>query len=57
MGLITQAGGGVNVYNYREIGSYDFSNITNYLNETSTKNIYHVPEYINYTASNMTVYA
>jgi len=33
---IQEASGGVNIYNYRIFGSYDFSNIITYLNDTAT---------------------
>ena len=34
--LIQEASGGVNIYNYRIFGNYDFSNIITYLNDTAT---------------------
>jgi hypothetical protein len=37
MDKLVQGGGGVNIYNYREFGSYDFSDVVGYLNDTATK--------------------
>jgi len=57
MDKLVSGGGGVNIYNYREFGTYDFSDVIGYLNDTATKTMYHVPSMINYSDVNTTVYA
>jgi len=37
MDKLVSGGGGVNIYNYREFGTYDFSDVIGYLNDTATK--------------------
>jgi len=54
--LITTGGGNVNVYNYRIFGDYDDTELVNFMNSSTTKLNYHVPDYINYTECNDTVY-
>lgn len=53
---ITRGGGEVNVYNYREFGNYDFSDMVNFLNQNDTKTRYHVPSMIQFSDVNITVY-
>jgi len=53
---IVNGAGGVNIYNYRDFGNYDFEPIVDFLQQTDTKTRYHVPQYINFTDVNITVY-
>ena len=46
----------MNIYNYRIFGEYDETKLIEFMNSTETKANYHVPEAINYTECNDTVY-
>ena len=50
-------GGGVNVYNYRAYGTYNLTGVKNYFNILDIKRNYNVPDNLNYTEANMTVYS
>ena len=56
MDNITEAAGGVNVYNYREIGDYNFDYYENYLRSSSVKTKFGVPDSIDFRDCNDTVY-
>jgi vitellogenic carboxypeptidase-like protein len=47
---------GINLYNYREYGAYDNSNIDAYLNRPETKDLLHVPRSVHYKDCNNDVY-
>ena len=49
-------GGGVNVYNFREFGDYDFSAIDTWLSQTSTKDLLHVPNQVPFNDCNDVAY-
>ena len=57
MDTITTSGGGLNVYNIREFGSYDTSAIDNWLNLNSTKELLNVPHDVEFTSCDGTAYA
>eukprot|EP01015_Nassula_variabilis_P033407 TRINITY_DN801_c0_g2_i7.p1 TRINITY_DN801_c0_g2~~TRINITY_DN801_c0_g2_i7.p1 ORF type:complete len:256 (-),score=54.80 TRINITY_DN801_c0_g2_i7:119-886(-) len=50
--LIKQAGGGLNEYNYRRFGNYDYSTkLTSYLNQPTTQKLYDVDQTIKTVAA------
>lgn len=54
--LISVAGGGLNIYNYRVFGDYDSQYLIDYLNSTLIKSKYQVPSIIDYDECNGTIY-
>jgi len=54
--IITSGGGNVNIYNYRIFKDYNETDLINFMNSSETKVNYHVPDSINYTECNDTVY-
>lgn len=59
MDLITSYGGGLNVYNFREFGDYDFSPMIKFMNDEDTIKRYNVDPSVagQFTDVNMNVYA
>lgn len=53
---LVEGGGGVNEYNLREFGDYNFTNIDTWLNQESTKDLLHVPHEVTFSDCNDVAY-
>lgn len=55
---ITNSGGGLNVYNFRDFGGYDFGDISDFLNQPDTCTRYNIPSNVcgQFQSENMNVY-
>jgi len=54
---LVESGGGVNEYNFRDFGDYDFTAIDKWLNDKNTKDLLHVPQEVDFSDCNDVAYA
>jgi len=59
MSVICADGGGLNVYNFRDFGNYDFSPVQTYLNQNATATYYNAAPWLigNYVTEATPVYS
>jgi vitellogenic carboxypeptidase-like protein len=54
--LLSTSGGGVNIYNLREFGDYNFDNMVSWANTPSNKDLLHVPQEVTYLDCNTVIF-